>query len=89
MNKQKKIIYSRGFPYGAPMIYIRGGGTRDPEVKALLKENSFVWTSHIHAWQGVNLQPEVPNMLLKIREMGYQVSQKENDKYDPVISDEE
>ena len=45
-----KIIYSRGFPYGAPLAMIRGGATRDPDVKAAIKAAGFRYDGSKHAF---------------------------------------
>ncbi len=46
-----KIIYARGFPYGAPLVMVRGGATRSPIIKQYLKSKGFVWDSYIYAWK--------------------------------------
>jgi hypothetical protein len=46
----KKISYSRGFPYGAPLAIIRGGATRDEQVKSYLRERGFRWDGTRYAW---------------------------------------
>lgn len=45
-----RIIYSRGFPYGAPLAMVRGGATKAPEVKAYLKDQGFRWDGEKYAW---------------------------------------
>lgn len=45
-----RIIYARGFPYGAPLAMVRGGATRIPEIKAFLKDERFRWDGQLHAW---------------------------------------
>ena len=45
-----KISYSRGFPYGAPLVTVRGGATKQPDVRAFLKERGFSWDSRAHGW---------------------------------------
>lgn len=47
----KRVIYSRGFPYGAPLVMLRGGATKDAEVKSYLKEQGFRWDGGSYAWQ--------------------------------------
>lgn len=51
LPKVRRIIYSRGFPYGAPLVMVRGGGTRWPSVHALLKEQGFTWNPQRYAWE--------------------------------------
>jgi hypothetical protein len=46
----KRISYARGFPYGAPLAMVRGGATRDPEVKDALKIAGFRWDHARKAW---------------------------------------
>jgi hypothetical protein len=45
-----KIIYARGFPYGAPLCMIRGGGTKSANVREFLKAEGFRWGSR-YAWE--------------------------------------
>lgn len=46
----KRLIYATGHPYGAPLAMVRGGGTRDPDVKAALRAAGFRWDGTLHAW---------------------------------------
>ena len=39
----RKIIYSRGFPYGAPLVMLRGGATKDEAVKDFIRAEGFRW----------------------------------------------
>lgn len=44
------IFYSRGFPYGAPLVMLRGGATKNQEVREFLKAEGFRWGSR-YAWE--------------------------------------
>lgn len=47
----KRIIYARGFPYGAPLVMIRGGATCDPEIRAYLRDEcKLTWDGTRYAW---------------------------------------
>lgn len=46
-----RVIYSRGFPYGAPLAMIRGGATRDPAVREYLRGEGFRWNPQSYAWE--------------------------------------
>jgi len=41
--KSRKVIYSRGFPYGAPLVMLRGGGLKISGVLGYLREQGFRW----------------------------------------------
>jgi hypothetical protein len=41
--KSRKVIYSRGFPYGAPLVMLRGGGLKISGVLGYLREEGFRW----------------------------------------------
>lgn len=74
----KRVIYSRGFPYGAPLAMIRGGATRDPEVKAYLKEQGFIWDGGSYAWQHYLDRTDLGAVLKHLRdELGCEVVPKE------------
>jgi hypothetical protein len=45
------LIYSRGFPYGAPLVMVRGGATKVPVIKDFLKRNGFQWNGVRYAWE--------------------------------------
>lgn len=49
-NTAPRIVYSRGFPYGAPLVMIRGGATRVPAVREFLKAEGFHWAGSRYAW---------------------------------------
>jgi hypothetical protein len=63
----KKIIYSRGFPYGAPLCMIRGGGTKDPAVKKFLKDEGFRWGGR-YAWENYLNRREIGVILRTLRD---------------------
>lgn len=44
------LIYSTGRPYGAPLAMLRGGATRDPEVKDAIKAAGFHWDGVRYSW---------------------------------------
>lgn len=71
------IIYARGFPYGAPLVMLRGGGTRDSKVKAFLKQNKFRWDGEKHAWTHYLHGPEFKKILLQLKKMGHDVRPKQ------------
>lgn len=73
-----KIIYSRGFPYGAPMVWIRGGGTRDPEVKTYLKGEGFYWNGSRHAWESAMYADDLTTLLSALKGKGYAVVPKDD-----------
>lgn len=90
-TKSKRIIYARGFPYGAPMIWLRGGGTRDPEVREYLKlkeegKLNFWWDGSKHAWEGVVVtEAELLTTLRHLRDMGYEILPKEGMRESYII----
>jgi len=45
-----KLIYSRGYPFGAPVLYLRGGATRDTGVQAMIRDRGGRWDPGAHAW---------------------------------------
>lgn len=95
MSKPKNIIYSRGYPYGAPMVYIRGGGTKDLEVKDLLRAEGFQWNSLLYAWatiywskpfieKGEIKYRATADILADLEQMGYVIKQKDGDNHAPI-----
>jgi hypothetical protein len=77
----QKIIYSRGFPYGAPLVMLRGGGTRLPGVKEFLREQGFRWEASgrpSHAWETYMNRPELGALLIELRDrFGCEIQPKE------------
>lgn len=63
-----RIIYARGFPYGAPWVCLRGGGTKDPDVKLFLAYLDFHWDSEKHGYVSYMYGIEFKEALLKIKE---------------------
>lgn len=52
-TKNRRVIYQRQFPYGAPVFIIRGGATKHPEVIDFLKGNGFEYESNpTYGWKG-------------------------------------
>lgn len=49
--KSRKLIYARGFPYGAPLVMLRGGATRDPEIQQYLRDAGFRWDGSLYAYK--------------------------------------
>lgn len=45
-----KAIYAQYRPYGAPKLVFRGGATRNPVVKAVLKAHGFRWDTPTKGW---------------------------------------
>lgn len=45
------LIYATGRPYGAPLAILRGGATRDPEVKARMREAGFSYDETLHGYR--------------------------------------
>jgi hypothetical protein len=61
------IFYSRGFPYGAPLCMIRGGGARNAEVQEFLKAEGFRWGSR-YAWENYLNRREFGAVLKTLRD---------------------
>lgn len=72
-----KIIYSRGFPYGAPLVTIRGGATRDADIRAYLKQQGFRWDNASHGWKHYLDRSDLFPVLLTLRECGCEVLPKD------------
>jgi len=64
---RKRIIYARGFPYGAPLAMVRGAGTKDPDVKQFLKAEGFRWGSR-YAWEHYLGRQEFGAILKRLRD---------------------
>lgn len=64
-----RIIYSRGFPYGAPLATIRGGATRDDAVKSYLRAEGFRWDSSAHGWTHYLDRSDLFPILLTLRDV--------------------
>lgn len=76
----KKVIYSRGFPYGAPLVLLRGGGTRDQAVKDFLKqsEGGWHWDGQYHAYKSYMYGEQLTQVLVGLRDLGYDIVPKDN-----------
>lgn len=73
----KRIIYSRGFPYGAPLVMLRGGATKDSAVRDYLKSLRFMWNPQRFAWENYMYKSELVDVLLHLRdELGCEVIPK-------------
>jgi hypothetical protein len=46
----KRISYARGFPYGAPLVMLRGGATKDNAVRDFIRAEGFRWDGKLYAW---------------------------------------
>lgn len=64
----QRIVYSRGFPFGAPALYVRGGATRMPEVREHLKSLKARWDGTAHAWVMYGYADEATKILTEIRD---------------------
>lgn len=64
------IYVSEKRPYGAPLVYVRGGGTKHEVTRAWFKENGFRWDDTEHAWWNVGDGEEVFD---KFKEAGFNV----------------
>jgi hypothetical protein len=74
----RRIIYSRGFPYGAPLVMLRGGGLNISGVKGYLREQGFRWNSRSHAWESYMYRPEFETLLKILRDAyGAEIHAKE------------
>src|SRR4029077_17144146 len=65
--KSRRIIYSRGFPCGAPLVMLRGGGLNVSGVKGFLRERDFKWDGRLHAWTTYLNAPELRSLLNILR----------------------
>ena len=63
-----KISYARGFPYGAPMVWIRGGATKDPYVRQYLKARGFWYAHEKHGWESAMYADEFLKILVALRD---------------------
>ena len=63
-----RIIYARGFPYGAPLAIVRGGATKLPEIKAFLKGQNFRWDGSLYAWTTYLHKEEFRQVLKRLRD---------------------
>jgi hypothetical protein len=66
-----RIIYSRGFPYGAPLAMLRGGGTKNPAVKDFIKSEGFRWNdsqSAPYAWSTYMDRSDFGPILKRLRD---------------------
>lgn len=68
INSNPRIIYARGFPYGAPLCMIRGGATKLPEVREFLKAEGFYWDGSRYAWEHYLGRQEFGPILKNLRD---------------------
>ena len=73
---EAKIIYARGFPYGAPLVILRGEGINDSKVKEFLKKNRFLWDTGMNGWSNYLNRDDFKKILLALKKMGYEVVPK-------------
>lgn len=72
-----KISYARGFPYGAPLVMVRGGAINNPNVKAYLKARGFIWQGKpVFAWTHYMHADDFREILLYLRSLGCDVVPK-------------
>lgn len=73
----QRIIYSRGFPYGAPLAMLRGGATRDAATKDYIKSEGFRWNGSSHAWEAYLDRRDLTPVLRRLRDdFGHEVVPK-------------
>lgn len=75
----RRIIYARGFPYGAPLVMLRGGATRDDDVRDLLRARGYRWEMSgrgSHAWETYEDRSDLAETLTQLRELGCEVLAK-------------
>lgn len=53
-KKNPNLHIKEAYPYGAPMLHVRGKATYDPKVREFLKHHNFHWDTTYYAWVGVN-----------------------------------
>lgn len=68
MTGGRHIIYARGFPYGAPLVFIRGGATRDDDVKAFLRSQGFHFSMEDHGWKHYLHRDDLALVLVTLRD---------------------
>ncbi len=72
------LIYSRGFPYGAPLVMLRGGATKDAAVKDALRAAGFRWDGTTYAWTMYLDRLDLGALLVRMRdEFGCEVKPKD------------
>jgi len=64
-----RISYARGFPYGAPLAMVRGGATRNPDVKDALKIAGFRWDYTRKAWTSYMDRQDFGSVLRALRDI--------------------
>lgn len=78
-SEKPKISYARGFPYGAPLAMVRGGGTKFESVKDYLRAHGFRWDSERKAWTSYKDREMFGEILKTLRdEYGCNVVPKDN-----------
>jgi hypothetical protein len=63
-----RIIYARGFPYGAPLAIVRGGATKHPEIKGFLREQGFRWDGQLYGYTTYLWAEEFRQVLKRLRD---------------------
>jgi hypothetical protein len=77
-KSRPRIVYARGFPYGAPLVMLRGGATKDPAVKDFIKAEGFRWDGQRHAWAHYMYRDDFTKVLSALRDMfGCEIVPKE------------
>jgi hypothetical protein len=64
----RRVIYSRGFPFGAPLVMLRGGGLKVSGVKGYLMERGFRWNPGRYAWETYMDKEDFTTLLLILRD---------------------
>jgi predicted nucleic-acid-binding Zn-ribbon protein len=73
---QENIVYAIGYPYGAPLVMLRGKGTIS--AKDFIKSKGFVWNESSYVWEHYMDREEFLNILKELNTMGYNIIPKEN-----------
>ncbi len=63
-----KISYSRGFPYGAPQVRLRGGALKCDTVKSWVRDRGFRWNGQAHAYETYMYGEEFREVLEYLRD---------------------
>jgi hypothetical protein len=67
----RRVIYARGFPYGAPLVMLRGGGLKISGVLGYLREEGFRWQASgraSHAYETYLGREDLTRVLTVLRD---------------------
>ncbi len=81
---KKRIVYARGFPYGAPLFMLRGAATK--EIKPFLKEKGFQYDPMLYAWKTYLDGEDVRLFLLELQKMGFEVVPKDDMRKELIVN---